>query len=148
MSNTFSRGGKKFKGGSLLLVVGPGQSRDREAPETLRASAQFAHVRSFVCRGRLRNLVADCCALGLYCVAITRQQIFKCSLQITVASIFPHVTRAPTAAFFHRDLFFSRPVCLGLIMKNRVNFVFFCSDKVISNFNVVNNIKITLASTS
>jgi len=34
-----------------------GQSRDREAPETLSATAQFAHVRSFACRSRLRNLL-------------------------------------------------------------------------------------------
>jgi len=49
------------------------QSRDREAPETLSATAPFARVRSFACRGRLRNLLADCCTLGLYCVTITRQ---------------------------------------------------------------------------
>jgi len=45
--------------------------------------------------------------------------------------------------FFHPDTFFSRPVCLGLIMKNRVISVFLI-DKLISNFNVFNNIKITL----
>jgi len=27
--------------------------------------------RSFVCRGRLRNLRADCSTVGLYCVTIT-----------------------------------------------------------------------------
>jgi len=35
--------------------------------------AGLAHVRSFACRGRLRNLLADCCTLGLFCVTITRQ---------------------------------------------------------------------------
>ena len=35
------------------------------------------------------------------------------------------VTRAPTECFFHPDMFFSRPVCLGLIMKNRVKYVLF-----------------------
>jgi len=73
-----------------------GQSRDRAATETLNATAQFAHVWSSACRGRLRNLLADCCTLGLYCVTMTRQQIFKCSLQVTVVGVLPHVTRAPT----------------------------------------------------
>ena len=50
---------------------------------------------------------------------------------------------APTEDFFHLDLFFSRPGCLGLIIKNRVKSVFW-SDKLISNFNVFHNIKITL----
>jgi len=46
------------------------QSRDREDPKTLSATAQFAQVRSFACRGRMRNLLADCCTLGLYCLTI------------------------------------------------------------------------------
>jgi len=92
-------------GASPLLVTGLGQSRDREAPDTLNASAQFAHVRFFACRGRLRNLLADCCTPGLYYVT-TRQEIFKCSLQVTVVGALPHVTRAPTEAFFHPDQFF------------------------------------------
>jgi len=29
---------------------------------------QFTHVRSFACRGRLRNLRADCFTVRLYCV--------------------------------------------------------------------------------
>jgi len=68
MSNIFFQGVTKFKGFFDTLWppgYGPGKSRDREAAETLSATAQFAHVRSFACRGRLRNLVADCCTLGL-----------------------------------------------------------------------------------
>jgi len=42
MSNTFSRGAKNILGGdSPLLVTGLGQSRDRDALDTLSASAQF-----------------------------------------------------------------------------------------------------------
>jgi len=33
---------------------------------------QFAHVRSFDCRGRLQNKLANCSAVGLCCVTITR----------------------------------------------------------------------------
>jgi len=40
------------------------------------------------CRGRLRNLLADCCTVGLYCTTITRPQIFKRSLQVTVEAFF------------------------------------------------------------
>jgi len=43
-----------------------------------------------------------------------------------------------------RSVLFSRPGCLALIMKNWVEFGFFWSDKFISNFNVFNNIKMTL----
>jgi len=53
------------------------------------------------------------------------------------------VTRAPTEGFFHPDLFFTRPVCLGNYKKSRDIRVFW-SDKLVSNFNVFNNIKITL----
>jgi len=34
---------------------------------------QFANVRSFACRSRLRNLLADCFHVGICCVSITRQ---------------------------------------------------------------------------
>jgi len=44
---------------------------------TARPPASLAQVRSsllrLASRGRLRNLLADCCNLGLYCVTITRQ---------------------------------------------------------------------------
>ena len=41
-----------------------------------------------VCRrGRLRNVRVDCFAVGLYCVTIKWQWIFKCSLQVSVASL-------------------------------------------------------------
>ena len=53
--------------------------------------------------------------------------------------------------FFHPDLFFRQPGCAGLIMKNRVKSVFFevinssaTTAKFTSNFNVFNNIKMTL----
>jgi len=39
--------------------------------------------------------------------------------------------------------FFSRRVCLGYYQKSR-EICAFCNDKLISNFNVFNNIKITL----
>jgi len=42
MSNTFLHGGRKnFKGDSPVRVMSLGQSRDREAPDTLSASDQF-----------------------------------------------------------------------------------------------------------
>ena len=84
-----------------------------------------------------RNLLADCCTLGLYCVTLNTQYIFKCSLQVTVVGVLPHVTRAPTEGFFHPDLFSRRPVRLGLIMKNRLQSVFFeVISKLTSNFQV------------
>ena len=45
-------------------------------------------------------------------------------LQVTAAGVLRHVTRAPTEVFFHPDLFFSRPVCLGLIVKIEWNLCF------------------------
>ena len=47
--------------------------------------------RYFACRGRLRNLGADCSTTGFDCVLITWKQIFKGSLQVTVVGILPHV---------------------------------------------------------
>ena len=54
-------------------------------------SLQFIHVHSFVCRGRLRNLQSDCSNVGLHCVTVTWQQIFKGSLQVTVANVLVHL---------------------------------------------------------
>ena len=51
----------------------------------------FTHVRSFACRVWLRNLLTDCSAVGLHCVKIILQLIFKRSLQVTAAGVFPHV---------------------------------------------------------
>jgi len=45
---------------------------------------QSTHVGSFACWGRLRNLRGDRSAVSLYCVIITWQRIFKCSLQVTI----------------------------------------------------------------
>jgi len=45
-------------------------------------SLQFTYVGSFACRGRLRSLRGDCSTVGLYCVTITWQQIFKGLLQV------------------------------------------------------------------
>jgi len=56
--------------------------------------------------------------------------------------VLPHVTRVPTEFFFHPDLFFLVDLCVEVIMKNSVISVFF--KVVISNFNLFNNIKITL----
>jgi len=64
--------------------------------------------------------------------------MLKRSLQVTLAGVFPHVTMQGS-----QICFFSRPECISLIMKNRVKSVFFSSDKFISNFTVVNNMKIT-----
>ena len=49
-----------------------------------------------------------------------------------------HLPRLPIRFFFRPDLFFSRPGCVGNSM------ICFWSDKLISNFNVFNNIKIAL----
>ena len=46
-------------------------------------------------------------------------------VQVTVVGVLPHVTRAPTEGFFPPRSVFSRPVCLRLILKNRVKSVFF-----------------------
>jgi len=43
-------------------------------------------VRSLSCRGRLQNWQADWFIVGLYCVTITRQQIFKGSVQVTTVA--------------------------------------------------------------
>jgi len=40
-------------------------------------SLQFTPVRSYACGGRWSNLRAVCSTVGLYCVTITWQQIFK-----------------------------------------------------------------------
>ena len=74
-----------------------------------------------------------------------RKGIFKHPLLVTAAGVFPYVTMLGSHCFFPlRSAFFSRPRCLGLIMKNRVNSFFSSSDQFISNFNVFNNTKITL----
>jgi len=52
---------------------------------------QFTHVRSLACRGRLRNLGTDFSYVGLYCVSITRQYIFKGSFQVAAIGILPSV---------------------------------------------------------
>jgi len=50
------------------------------------------YVRSFACKGKLPNLRAGCSAVVLYCVTITWPQLFKGSLQVTVAGLLPLVT--------------------------------------------------------
>jgi len=45
-------------------------------------SLQFTLVPSFVCRGRLRKLRTACSTVGLYCITITWQQIFKGSFRL------------------------------------------------------------------
>ena len=44
------------------------------------------------CKSKLPNLQADCFTVGLYRVIITWQQIFKCSLQVTILGVLLHVT--------------------------------------------------------
>ena len=51
----------------------------------------WADVCSFACKGRLRYLWAEFSAVVLCSVTITRQQIFKGSLQVTVVRLLPHV---------------------------------------------------------
>ena len=67
-------------------------------------SLQFIHIRSFACRGRLRNLRAVGSIVGLYCVTITWQKILKARLQVTVS--------VATAVFFTRcGVFLFHLVC-------------------------------------
>jgi len=91
------------------------QSGDREAPDTLNASAQFAPLPAG--RGRLRNLLADCCTLAWSLLRNKNTEInLKCSLQdvqVTVVGVLPHVTRARTRVFSTHICFSSRPVRLG-----------------------------------
>ena len=53
--------------------------------------SHFTHVRSFACRGRLSNLWANCFTVGVYCLTITWQKIFQCSLQVAILGFFSHV---------------------------------------------------------
>ena len=53
---------------------------------------QFTHILSFACRGSLWNVRANCFTVGLYCVTVTWQQIFKSSIQAKIAGVLPHVT--------------------------------------------------------
>jgi len=64
---------------------------------------QFTRVHSFSCRGWLRNWQADCFIVGLYCVTITWQQIFKGSVQVTVVGVLP---TGATPSVFPLDLVF------------------------------------------
>ena len=51
------------------------------------------HSRPLLCLQRqVANLPADCSAVDLYCVTITSQEIFKCSVQAVVVGVLPHVT--------------------------------------------------------
>jgi len=53
------------------------------------------------------------------------------------------VTRAPTKVFFHPDLFFLS-TCVSRLSRKIAWYLYFWSGKLISNFNVFNNTKITL----
>ena len=55
-------------------------------------SLHFTHVCSSACRGRLRNLLADCSTVGLYGVTITWQRIFKYLRQVPAVGVLLHVT--------------------------------------------------------
>jgi len=66
---------------------------------------EIGNLATLQCRGRLKLVGGLFCSIvSLHCVTITSQYIFKCSLQVIVVSVFPHVTRTPTARFFHPDL--------------------------------------------
>ena len=56
--------------------------------------------------------------------------------------VLPHVTRAPTECFFHPDLRFLS-TCVSRLLWKITSYLCFWSGKLISNFNVFNNIKIT-----
>jgi len=43
-------------------------------------------------QGEVAKLASGCFTVGLYRVIIIRQQIFKCSLQVTILGILSHVT--------------------------------------------------------
>jgi len=62
------------------------------APTKFFGSLNFWAGYSTACRGKLPNLRGDCFTVGLYRVIITRQQIFKCSLQVTILGVLSHMT--------------------------------------------------------
>ena len=147
ISNTFFQmGRKKFEGVSPFLITRKGQSRGREGPTTLSPSAQFAHVRPFSYRGRLRNLLADFCTPGLYCVTKhgneTSNVHFKSWSSRYGSMRFSACGQGSHWVFFHPDLFLVDCVSRFNYEKSREICVFW-SDKHISNFSVFNNIKIT-----
>ena len=131
----FSKGENKIWGG-LRPVTGLGQSCDP------RDAWRKCAVRSFVCRQ-----VAILASHLLYSWSSLCNNNMAINLQMFTSSYgsrrFSACDQDSHWGFFHPDLFFSRPVRLGLIMKNRAKRVFW-SDKLIRNFTVLNNIKITL----
>ena len=82
----------------------------------------------------------------LYSWSFLRNNNTAINLQMLTSSYgsvrFVACDQGPHWGFSQPDLFFSRPVCLGEITKNRVKV--FGSHNFISNFNVFNNLKITL----
>jgi len=61
--------GSLFAGMTLMV---PPKSQVHYCGDMQMMSLQFAHVCSFACRSRLRNLRADCFTVGLCCITITR----------------------------------------------------------------------------
>jgi len=53
---------------------------------------KFTMSTHFRAEASCRNLRTDFSTVGLYYVTITWQRILKCSLQVTVVSVLPHVT--------------------------------------------------------
>ena len=88
-------------------------------------SAQFAHVRSLCLQRQAAKFASGLLYYWSLLHNNNTESNFKCSLQVTVVGVLPHVNRASHWGFFQPDLYFSRPVCLGLIMTNRVKSVFF-----------------------
>jgi len=103
LSNIFKLCPTHFCRGVKTILRAPPLVRSYRAkslprsPDTLSASVRSLYL--------LRQ-VAKLASGLLYCVTIPRQQNLKCSLQIMVVSVLPHVTRAPTEGFFHPDLIF------------------------------------------
>jgi len=88
----------------------PGEKSWPRDLDTLCASAQFA---PFACRGRLRNLLAECCTVGRYCVTINtavKLQMFNSSYS---SRRFAACDQGSHWVFFPPRSVFSRPVCLG-----------------------------------
>ena len=107
---------------------------------------QFAHVRFYACG--VQKQVEKLANGFFYCWSLWRNnntainpQKFTSSYGSRRFSVCDQGCHCGVFPF--RSAFFSRPGCLGLIIKNRVKFVF-CGDKFISNFTVFNSVKMTL----
>jgi len=69
-------------------------------------------VRSLCCRGRLRNLLAECCTVGRYCVTINTAVKLKKFNSSYSSRRFAACDQGSHWVFFPPRSVFSRPVCL------------------------------------